>query len=451
MDALGAAEDTANYKDYYGAQPPSAQGYYDTSGGAPPQAGGPDLGSQVADNGGFAMEHGDGEGDDDDDDETPRRSSAADSTKAGRRKIKIEFIQDKSRRHITFSKRKAGIMKKAYELSTLTGTQVLLLVVSETGLVYTFTTAKLQPLVTQPEGKNLIQACLNAPTGGGSNGGPSSGPSGPGGPPGSGAAGGSSGRQGGGGRNNVGGINIGGGAGGGDVAGHGGPAGHQHAASGPPPLESSESLDSGSSPTTPFHGGYGGSQYAGGRSMTASSTTAASNSSPALTHAPSPSLGGDTGKRARRRTEIAQKDVSMGVPVGGPPNLRRATLPASTADAAAALEAEAGTLPNGLPAAPTPEYAREHPTPPTGAPPMTRSYSSSGQGEGGNDSPGPMYHAAPGAGDAWSGHGHYPPHDVGHHGHHQTPYGHGMPAHPPMPMQTAVVQQGWGGDFGGRR
>src|SRR5437588_6660618 len=54
---------------------------------------------------------------------------------------------------------------KAYELSTLTGTQVLLLVVSETGLVYTFTTSKLQPLVTQPEGKNLIQACLNAPHG----------------------------------------------------------------------------------------------------------------------------------------------------------------------------------------------------------------------------------------------------------------------------------------------
>jgi len=54
-------------------------------------------------------------------------------------------------------------MKKACELSTLTGTQVLLLIMSETGLVYTFTTAKLQPLVTQPKGKNLIQACLNAP------------------------------------------------------------------------------------------------------------------------------------------------------------------------------------------------------------------------------------------------------------------------------------------------
>ncbi|KAH6679773.1 hypothetical protein B0J14DRAFT_306162 [Halenospora varia] len=101
--------------------------------------------------------------DDDDDDDKPGRE---------RRKIEIKFITDKSRRHITFSKRKAGIMKKAYELSVLTGTQVLLLVVSETGLVYTFTTPKLQPLVTKAEGKNLIQACLNAPepAGNGENG-----------------------------------------------------------------------------------------------------------------------------------------------------------------------------------------------------------------------------------------------------------------------------------------
>jgi len=97
-------------------------------------------------------------GDDDDDDEGTGGGSGRE-----RRKIEIRFIQDKSRRHITFSKRKAGIMKKAYELSVLTGTQVLLLVVSETGLVYTFTTPKLQPLVTKAEGKNLIQACLNAP------------------------------------------------------------------------------------------------------------------------------------------------------------------------------------------------------------------------------------------------------------------------------------------------
>ena len=39
----------------------------------------------------------------DDDEEEGEKSDK----KAGRRKIKIEFIQDKSRRHITFSKRKA--------------------------------------------------------------------------------------------------------------------------------------------------------------------------------------------------------------------------------------------------------------------------------------------------------------------------------------------------------
>lgn len=49
---------------------------------------------------------------------------------------------------------------------------MLLLVVSETGLVYTFTTTKLQPLVTKSEGKNLIQACLNAPDGLGPDGQP---------------------------------------------------------------------------------------------------------------------------------------------------------------------------------------------------------------------------------------------------------------------------------------
>ncbi|KAL5524386.1 MCM1 [Sanghuangporus sanghuang] len=116
---------------------------------------------QPATEDGFVNDNDAAESPGDDDEEEGGKSDK----KAGRRKIKIEFIQDKSRRHITFSKRKAGIMKKAYELSTLTGTQVLLLVVSETGLVYTFTTAKLQPLVTQPEGKNLIQACLNAPHG----------------------------------------------------------------------------------------------------------------------------------------------------------------------------------------------------------------------------------------------------------------------------------------------
>merc|ERR1719334_1008771 len=75
----------------------------------------------------------------------------------------MEFIDNKLRRYTTFSKRKTGIMKKAYELSTLTGTQVMLLVASETGHVYTFATKKLQPMITSEEGKSLIQTCLNSP------------------------------------------------------------------------------------------------------------------------------------------------------------------------------------------------------------------------------------------------------------------------------------------------
>jgi serum response factor len=57
-------------------------------------------------------------------------------------------------------------LPQAYELSTLTGTQVMLLVASETGHVYTFATRKLQPMITSDSGKALIQTCLNSPDGG---------------------------------------------------------------------------------------------------------------------------------------------------------------------------------------------------------------------------------------------------------------------------------------------
>lgn len=90
-------------------------------------------------------------------------SDAASKKTKGRVKIKMEFIDNKLRRYTTFSKRKTGIMKKAYELSTLTGTQVMLLVASETGHVYTFATRKLQPMITSDAGKALIQTCLNSP------------------------------------------------------------------------------------------------------------------------------------------------------------------------------------------------------------------------------------------------------------------------------------------------
>ena len=42
----------------------------------------------------------------------------------GRVKVRMVFIKNKLRRYTTFSKRKTGIMKKAYELATLTGISV---------------------------------------------------------------------------------------------------------------------------------------------------------------------------------------------------------------------------------------------------------------------------------------------------------------------------------------
>ncbi|XP_055384627.1 serum response factor homolog [Condylostylus longicornis] len=96
--------------------------------------------------------------------QTNKKSPPANGKKTkGRVKIKMEYIDNKLRRYTTFSKRKTGIMKKAYELSTLTGTQVMLLVASETGHVYTFATRKLQPMITSEAGKQLIQTCLNSP------------------------------------------------------------------------------------------------------------------------------------------------------------------------------------------------------------------------------------------------------------------------------------------------
>src|SRR3989338_3746493 len=80
----------------------------------------------------------------------------------GRRRIPIQFITDRNRRQITFSKRKAGIMKKAFELSILTGTEVLLLITSETGHIYTFASPKFRNLIKCSHGRDLIQACLNA-------------------------------------------------------------------------------------------------------------------------------------------------------------------------------------------------------------------------------------------------------------------------------------------------
>ena len=57
----------------------------------------------------------------------------------GRKKIEIKLIEDEKNRKSTFDKRKEGLMKKAYELSELTGATIGLIVISELGSMEMYT------------------------------------------------------------------------------------------------------------------------------------------------------------------------------------------------------------------------------------------------------------------------------------------------------------------------
>ena len=56
----------------------------------------------------------------------------------GRQKIEIKKIESEDVRHVTFSKRRIGVFKKACDLSTLCGANIALVVHSPTGKPYSF-------------------------------------------------------------------------------------------------------------------------------------------------------------------------------------------------------------------------------------------------------------------------------------------------------------------------
>lgn len=56
----------------------------------------------------------------------------------GRRKLAVRRIEDKSSRQVTFSKRKAGLLKKARELSVLCGVEIAVIFFSERGKLFEF-------------------------------------------------------------------------------------------------------------------------------------------------------------------------------------------------------------------------------------------------------------------------------------------------------------------------
>ncbi|GFP87703.1 agamous-like mads-box protein agl14 [Phtheirospermum japonicum] len=59
-----------------------------------------------------------------------------------RGKVQMKRIENASSRQVTFSKRRNGLLKKAYELSVLCDAEVALIVFSQKGRLYEFSSSK---------------------------------------------------------------------------------------------------------------------------------------------------------------------------------------------------------------------------------------------------------------------------------------------------------------------
>ncbi|XP_061948843.1 MADS-box protein JOINTLESS-like isoform X2 [Populus nigra] len=69
-----------------------------------------------------------------------------------RRKIQIKKIDDTMARQVTFSKRRRGLFKKAYELSTLCDAEIALMVFSASGKLYEYSNSSMVQVI---EKRNL--------------------------------------------------------------------------------------------------------------------------------------------------------------------------------------------------------------------------------------------------------------------------------------------------------
>uniref|UniRef100_A0A7N2MWM0 MADS-box domain-containing protein n=1 Tax=Quercus lobata TaxID=97700 RepID=A0A7N2MWM0_QUELO len=74
-----------------------------------------------------------------------------------RRKIQIKKIDNTTARLVTFSKRRRGLFKKAFELSTLCDAEIGLMVFSATGKLFEYASSSMQQVI---ERHNLRPANL---------------------------------------------------------------------------------------------------------------------------------------------------------------------------------------------------------------------------------------------------------------------------------------------------
>ncbi|KAM7499584.1 hypothetical protein LguiA_023998 [Lonicera macranthoides] len=64
-----------------------------------------------------------------------------------RGKIEMKRIENATSRQVTFSKRRQGLLKKAYELSVLCDAEVALIIFSQKGRLYEFSSSNIQKTI----------------------------------------------------------------------------------------------------------------------------------------------------------------------------------------------------------------------------------------------------------------------------------------------------------------
>ncbi|KAM0019798.1 putative transcription factor MADS-type1 family [Helianthus debilis subsp. tardiflorus] len=66
----------------------------------------------------------------------------------GRGKVQLRRIESKINRQVTFSKRRGGLLKKAHEISVLCDAEVALIVFSNKGKLFEFSTDSWYPILS---------------------------------------------------------------------------------------------------------------------------------------------------------------------------------------------------------------------------------------------------------------------------------------------------------------
>lgn len=80
----------------------------------------------------------------------------------GRKKINITRINDERTRQVTFTKRKFGLMKKAYELSVLCGCEIALMIFNSNDRLFQYASSDMDKvLLKYAEYNQPHESCTN--------------------------------------------------------------------------------------------------------------------------------------------------------------------------------------------------------------------------------------------------------------------------------------------------